>query len=128
MTIPGIVFLDLVGAAMLLWVLDLVRRGRLYVGYGVIIVAAILGTMATISIPWLWVAVIGSFRTLFPVPSVAPIVFALCFIGVMLIYILTQITVIANRLALVVQELAIERSMKEGTGGRQGNGTTADGR
>ena len=40
MTIQGIIVLILIGLALVLWLLDLVRRDRLYVGYGVVFILA----------------------------------------------------------------------------------------
>jgi hypothetical protein len=107
MNILGTFFLDIVAVAVLIWVLDLTRRGRLYVGYGVIFVVAIVGAMIVISVPPLLEFVTNWLDALSPVPGFTLLVFG--FTLVMLVYILTQTTVISNRLAEVVQELAILR-------------------
>ena len=107
MSVHGMIFLDIAAVVLLIWVLDLTRRGRLYVGYGVIFVVAIVGAMIVVSVPPLLVIVTNLFDVLSPVPGFALLVFGFTF--VMLVYILTQTTVISNRLAEVVQELAIQR-------------------
>jgi len=45
MSLQGVLVLNLIALALLLWVLNLIRHGRLYVGYGVIFVIATLGVM-----------------------------------------------------------------------------------
>lgn len=103
----AILVLDLMGLFFLLWVLNLVRHGRLYVGYGVIFVAAILGTMITLSVPQLLMAVTHLMGAIFPASALT--VLALGFIVLMLLYVLSQLTLVSNRLAILIQELAIER-------------------
>ena len=68
----------------------------------------IVAAMAIISIPGLLVGITHLVGAVFPVAALTLI--ALCFIVVMLVYILGQLTVISNRLATVVQQLAIERA------------------
>lgn len=111
MTLQGILVLNLIALALLLWVLNLVRHGRLYVGYGVIFVAAIIGTMLLLSVPWLQSAVTRVIGAVFPTSAFT--LLALCFIVLMLLYILTQITIVSNRLSKLVQQLAIERARAE---------------
>jgi hypothetical protein len=111
MTFQGILVLNLIALVLLLWVLNLVRHGRLYVGYGVIFVAAISGAMLLLSVPWLQAAVTRIIGAVFPASAFT--LLALCFIVLMLLYILTQITIVSNRLSKLVQQLAIERARAE---------------
>ena len=108
MTLQGILIVNFIGLVLLLWVLNLVRHGRLYVGYGVIFVVAILGSVVLLSVPWLLTAVTHLIGAVFPVSALT--LLALCFIVLMILYILTQITIVSNRLSKLVQELAIERA------------------
>ena len=104
----AVLVLDLMGLFFLIWVLNLIRHGRLYVGYGVIFIAAILGTMVTLSVPKLLLGVTHLVGAIFPASALT--LLALCFIVVMLLYVLSQLTLVSNRLAMLIQELAIERS------------------
>jgi len=108
MTLQGILVLDLIALALLLWVLNLVRHGRLYVGYGVIFVASIVGTMLLLSVPWLQTTVTRLIGAVFPASALT--LLALCFLVLMLLYTLTQITIVSNRLSKLVQQLAIDRA------------------
>lgn len=104
----AVLVLDLMGLFFLLWVLNLVRHGRLYVGYGVIFIAAILGTMVMLSVPQLLLGVTHLVGAIFPASALT--LLALGFIVLMLLYVLSQLTLVSNRLAVLIQELAIERS------------------
>lgn len=108
MSLQGALVLNLIALALLLWVLNLVRHGRLYVGYGVIFVIATLGTMLLVSVPWLQTTLTHVIGAVFPVSALT--LLALCFIVLMLLYTLTQLTIVSNRLSKLVQELAIERA------------------
>ena len=104
----AVLVLDLMGLFFLIWVLNLIRHGRLYVGYGVIFIAAILGTMITLSVPKLLLGVTHLVGAIFPTSALT--LLALGFIVLMLLYVLSQLTLVSNRLAMLIQELAIERS------------------
>ncbi len=111
MTAQGILVLDLIGIALLIWVLDLVRRGQLYVGYGVMFVVVTLMTILTLSIPGLLAFVTRLVGAVFPASAFTLLAFG--FIVLLLVYILTQITIISNRLAQLVQELAIQQARED---------------
>jgi hypothetical protein len=108
MTVQGTIILILIGLSLLFWILDLVRRDRLYVGYGIIFILAILGVIVLLSSPPLLVFVTHMVGAFFPASALT--LLALFFIVFMLIYVLTQVTIVSNRLALVVQEIAVQRA------------------
>ena len=103
----AVLVLNLMGLFFLVWILNLVRHGRLYVGYGVIFIAAILGSMITLSFPQLLMGVTHLVGAIFPASALT--LLALAFIVLMLLYVLSQLTLVSNRLAVLIQELAIER-------------------
>lgn len=111
MTLQGILILNFIGLLLLLWVLNLIRHGRLYVGYGVIFAISIIGTMALISVPRLLAMVTHMIGAVFPASALTML--ALCFIVLMLLYILTQLTIVSNRLSALAQDIAIERARAE---------------
>jgi hypothetical protein len=110
MTTHGLVVLALLGIALLTWVLNLVRRGRLYVGYGALFIVAIIATMVTLVFPPVLATVSWIVGANLPVSALT--LLAWTFIVVVLIYVFTQITVISNRLTTVVQELAIQGALE----------------
>jgi hypothetical protein len=111
MTVQGILIINIMGIALLFWVSNLVRKGRLYVGYGVIMILAILGIQIIVSVPRLLFLLTHLVGAVFPVSALT--MMALGFIVMMLVYILTQLTIISNRLAALTQALAIEQAHEE---------------
>jgi hypothetical protein len=111
MTFQGVIILDLIGIMLLFWILHLIRSDRLYVGYGVVFVVATIVTIVIISFKELLIIVTRIVGTVFPASALT--VLALGFMTFMLIYIFGQLTVISNRLARVVQELAIEKAKQD---------------
>jgi hypothetical protein len=111
MTFQGVVVLNLIALVLLLWVGNLVRRGALYAGYGVIFVIVTLGVMIILSVPRLMGVVVRLVGAVFPASALT--LLALCFIVFMLIYILTQVTLLSNRLTDVVQAFAIQQAKQQ---------------
>ena len=111
MTAAGVVAVDLACLVLLAWVLNLVRLGRLYVGYGALFVALLAVCAATVSVPPLEQAVTVGLSIFFPSGGVTVLGFA--FVVLLLIYILTQMTILSNRLSAVVQDLAIAQARNE---------------
>jgi hypothetical protein len=124
MTIQGIIVLILIGLVLVLWILDLVRRDHLYVGYGVVLIISILGVMLVLSVPPLLAFITRMVGAVFPASALT--LLALCFIVFMLIYVLTQVTIVSNRLATVVQELAILRARESAQNASQGDGVAGE--
>jgi hypothetical protein len=108
MTIHGTVVLFLIGILLILWTLNLVRRDRLYVGYGVALCVTIGGVLLILTIPSLLLGITGLVGAIFPASALT--LLALCFIVVTLVYVLTQITVVSNRLTSAIQEIALQRA------------------
>lgn len=108
MTLHGIVMINLMAAVLVVWVLNLVRRGRLYVGYGVLFVVVSASTAVIVSVPKLLLLVTRLVGAVYPVSALTLLAFG--FIALMFVYILTQLTIVSNRLATVVQELALRQA------------------
>lgn len=108
MTIQGIFVLILIGLALLVWILNLIRRDRLYAGYGIVFIVAIIGVILILAIPKLLITVTHLVGAIFPASALT--LLALCFIVFLLVYILTQVTIVSNRLTTVVQQLAIQQA------------------
>ncbi|HET7294253.1 MAG TPA: hypothetical protein VFM88_17650 [Vicinamibacteria bacterium] len=108
MTWTGGLVIDALALAFLIWVLNLVRIGRLYVGYGVILVALAAASAGVVSITPLRAATQAALARLFGAGG--PLVVALCMLVLLLAYVLTQVTLLASRLATLVQELAIRHA------------------
>ena len=111
MTLAGILALNALSLVVLIWILDLVRRGRLYVGYGVIFVALLVAAAVALSVAPLRTAAHEAIARLFP--DAGPVLLALYGLCILLVYVLAQVTVISNRLSRLVQELAIREAKQE---------------
>jgi hypothetical protein len=108
----AIVMVDLAALLLVFWLFRLVRRDRLYVGYGVIFVLVTAAGAVMISVE-------GALDPLALVADVtvgapALVGLALAFMFLMLIYTLSQVTRLSNRLTTLVQELAIRQAMADG--------------
>ena len=108
MTTQGILVLNAIGLILLVWMLNLIRRDRLYVGYGVALVALTVAAIAVSSIPTLLNGVRRAVGAVFPASALT--LLALVFIMLTLVYLLTQLTILSNRMAALVQELAIQKA------------------
>jgi hypothetical protein len=108
MTVHGIVVIDLMILLLLAWVLDQVRRGRLYVGYGIILIIVFLGVALIVSVSPILDAVTWLVGAVFPVSALSLLAFG--FIGFLLVYVLTQLSILSRRVTNLVQELAIRQA------------------
>jgi hypothetical protein len=101
---------------LVLWVLNLIRGGRLYVGYGVALIVGVPMACAITLAAW-------PDRTTGEaggLPVAAILLAGLLAGGFILAYVFSQLTIVANRVAQVVQELAIERAGAWSDPGRPG--------
>ena len=108
MNVFGLAAVWLISAALVVWIVDLVRREQLYVGYGVIFVGAIAAGLAAISLPGVLVRVSGLWIGVMPAAGFVELV--LLFVLVMLIYGFSQLTRFSNRLTALIQEIAIREA------------------
>ena len=105
MTLQGIIALNLIAVMLIVWVGNLVRTGRLYVGYGIIFIGSTMAVMLLLLSPHLLQLVSKLLGAVFPASALT--LLALGFIVVMLIYILSQLTILSNRVTTLMQTLAI---------------------
>jgi hypothetical protein len=106
--VTGRIVLALAGLGLLAWILNLARLGRLYAGYAIIFIAGLVGFVTLALVPRLTAALALRLDVLFPGLGVLVPLMGAVFL--LLVYVLTQVTVLANRVAALVQELAIERA------------------
>lgn len=105
----GVLTIDAMGVLIVVWLFQLVRRDRLYVGYGVIFVLVIAVGLFLLTVP----AAMRPLEWLGGLAANAPALIALglAFVTVMLIYVLSQVTLVSNRLTMLAQELAIRDAL-----------------
>jgi predicted lipid-binding transport protein (Tim44 family) len=94
-----------IGGALVAWIFNLVRQGRLYVGYGVIFGMAITGAAGVVGLA----PILGG-GAMLRAHVEGLILGAAAFVVVILVYTLSQVTLWANRLTALTQELAIRQA------------------
>ena len=108
MTAEGIAVGTLIGLALLVWVVNLIRQDRLYVGYGVIFVFGTMAAIAVLVVPPLLRLATAASVALLPVPSL--ILVAIVILTFLIVYVFIQISVLSNRVTRLTQELAIRNA------------------
>ena len=112
MTSAGVAVSAVIGAALLLWVVNLIRRDRLYVGYGVIFVIGTLAALVVLLVPSLLAAITRVSNALLAMPALSIVPLAL--FTFLMVYVFAQITVLSNRVMRLTQELAIRNAREDG--------------
>jgi hypothetical protein len=105
MTDLGALALAVVALLLVFWILELIRKGRLYVGYGIAFLGIALLTLLVVSVPGAASSLGGLTARFFPAAPLGVVGFV--FVVAMLVYVLHQLTVISNRVARLTRELAI---------------------
>ncbi len=117
-----ILIVDAIGFLLFGWVVNLIRKGRVYVGYGSALLIAIGGTICVASVPAQFVDAVThrlsvdaiTHRIGNVVSGSLPVFFAIYCILFALIYVFREITMISRRLRTLTQQLAIELARRGG--------------
>lgn len=105
MTLQGAIVIDLLGLALILTIVHLTRTEKLYAGYGVIWLAAIVGGMTLVSFPPLLAFVSSALGALVEVSALTLLAFA--FVFAVLIYMSVQITIAGARITEIARTIAL---------------------
>ncbi|MBI5878066.1 MAG: DUF2304 domain-containing protein [Chloroflexi bacterium] len=111
MTVQGVIVFDLVIAALLVYVLYLLARNRMYVGYGVIWLAGLIGAAVLVTIEPVQALFTRAIGAVFPASALAMAAFG--FIILLLIYFSVQVTVLADRVTQLSQHIALQELRRE---------------
>lgn len=101
----GIILIDIVGLGLIVLIVNLVRTHKLYAGYGVIWLLAVLGLMITISFQPLLTFVTKVVGAIYPASALTLLAFV--FIFMMLIFISVQISLLSARQVELAQSQAL---------------------
>ena len=104
----GILIVDAIGFLLFGWVISLIRKGRLYVGYGSALLITIGLIICVASVP-AFMHRIGNV-----VSGSLPVFLAIYCVLFALIYVFREITMISRRLRTLTQQLAIELARRGG--------------
>lgn len=103
----SILILDAIGFLLFGWVVNLIRKGRVYVGYGSALLITIAGMICVASAPAQFLNAI-THRIGKVMPGSLPVFLVIYCILFALIYVFREITTISRRLRILTQQLAIE--------------------
>ena len=90
------------------WILNLVRRGRMYVGYGIVVLLLLAGVAAAIVTTGARDLTVSVLAALFPGEPLA--IVGLAALLLLLVYVLHQLSVLSDRVARLTQEIAIRNA------------------
>jgi hypothetical protein len=108
MTAQGIFVLWIFSLAYLLWIVNLSRRGRLFAGYAVVWVVWVLLGLLIITFRPLLDLITWLVGATYPASALTLLAFAVLF--AMQIYLLSQLSILSRRIALLAQSVAIDKS------------------
>jgi len=115
MTTQGVVLIDLMGLALVVLLINLVRTQKLYVGYAAIWLVAVAGMMLTISFAPLLRFVTRAMGALFPVSALSLLAFV--FIFGTLIFFSVKLSVLSARQTELIQLMALKGLLENETDG-----------
>jgi hypothetical protein len=110
----SILVVDAIGLLLFGWVVNLIRKGRVYVGYGSALLITIAGIICVASAPTQFVDAF-THRIGKVMPGSLPVFLAIYCVLFALIYVFREITMISRRLRILTQQLAIELARHGGT-------------
>jgi hypothetical protein len=116
MSLQGIILIDILGFGLIVLIVNLVRTHRLYVGFALIWLSAIVLLMVIISFSPLLMLVTKAVGALFPVSALTLLAFV--FIFLVLIFITVQLSMLSTRQVELMQSIALKDLLerKEGAG------------
>lgn len=103
----GILIVDAIGFLLFGWVVNLIRKGRVYVGYGSALLITIAGIICVASASTQF-ADAFTHRIGKVISGSLPVFLVIYCILFALIYVFREITMISRRLRILTQQLAIE--------------------
>lgn len=114
MTALGVIVAIVVGVSVLAWIVALLRSSRLYVGYGAIFIGAVCGALVVLSVPMLNGVFSAASSAILSVPAL--MVIPVVLLSILMVYVFVQISVLANRVTRLTQELAIRDAQRQQRG------------
>jgi hypothetical protein len=111
--VTSTLIVDAIGLLLFGWVVNLIRKGRVYVGYGSALLITIGGIICVASAPTQFVDAF-THRIGKVMSGSLPVFLAIYCILSALIYVFREITMISRRLSILTQQLAIELARHRG--------------
>lgn len=111
MSLQGILLIDLLGIAMILLIINLLRTKKLHVGYAVLWFVAITVLMIIVSVPQLLELLPQIVGARFPASAISLIAFV--FIFLVLIFFSVQLSIISARQVELMQVIALNELLEK---------------
>lgn len=105
MSLQGIIFIDFLGLALIVLIINLIRTKKLHVGYAVIWFLATLALMIVVSVPPLLEILPRVVGATFPASALSLLAFV--FIFLVLIFFSVQLSIISARQVELSQAIAL---------------------
>ena len=106
MSLQGILLIDAMGVLLLILIIQLIRKQRLYVGYGIIWLVATGGLVLLVSIPPLLALVTRAVGALFPASALSLLAFV--FIITVQVFFSVKLTTLSAKQTELIQVLALQ--------------------
>jgi hypothetical protein len=106
MSLQGIIFIDIVGIALIVLIINLIRTKKLHVGFAAIWFLAVILLMTLVSIPPLLNMIPKLVGAQYPASAISLLAFV--FIFLMLIFFSVQLSLMSTRQVELIQALAIQ--------------------
>ncbi len=103
----GILIADAIGLLLAAWILNLIRKGGIYTGYGSALLAVIVGIICIASTPARFTEKVTQWIGTVMPRSLAVFLAIYCVLAAF-VFVLREITVTSGRLRALTQQLAIE--------------------
>lgn len=106
MSLQGILLIDAMGVLLLVLIIQLIRKQRLYVGYGIIWLVATGGLVLLVSIPPFLALVTRAVGALFPASALSLLAFV--FIITVQVFFSVKLTTLSAKQTELIQVLALQ--------------------
>jgi hypothetical protein len=111
MTAQGIIVIDILGLALIILILNLIRTGKLHIAYGALWSVSTAALLLTVSVPPLLSLVTRLVGAVFPVSALTLLAFV--FIFLVLIFFSVKLSALTTRQVELIQSLGLRELMDE---------------
>ena len=111
MTQQGIILINLLGLGLLVFIVNLVRTDKLYVGYALVWLFSVVGLMVIVTVEPLLELVTRVVGALFPVSALSLLAFL--FIFLVLVSFSVQLTSISNKQIELIQAYTMKELLEQ---------------
>lgn len=111
MTIQGIILIDFCAVLLMLLIVNLVRTGKLYVGYAVFWLLVLVALIVILTSPSLLSLVTNVVGAIYPVSALSLLAFI--FIFLLLVFFSVQLSTLSARQLRLIEQMAIKELLEQ---------------